>query len=51
MTMKFAKVEKWAIHGHAKNISGSKLLFKRALFLFPKKTRRETPSIGNYLGI
>ena len=49
MSLKFAKVEKWAIYGHAKNISGSKLLFKRALCLFPKKTRRETPPIGNYL--
>ena len=29
----------------------SKPLFKRALYHFPKKTRHETPLIGNYLGI
>lgn len=29
----------------------SKLLFKRALCHFPKKTRHETPLFGNYLGI
>ena len=47
----FIYVYKVKVYGHAKNISGSKLPFKRALCLFPKKTRRETPPIGNYLGI